>query len=155
VISRRILEIATAALTAAFGIAIVVASFNAGVGWTARGVASGTFPALAGGLIVAGSGYNAARAFAREAEWVLEGPGILKLLLLFVPAALFVAAIPLLGLHAAAGLYIFGVIAAHPRGSWPKAAIFGVATPLALYFTFDWAFSVTLPRGLLGAALGL
>jgi hypothetical protein len=77
-----------------------------------------------------------------------------KLLGLFLPAAAFVAAIPLAGLHLAAGIYIFGAIAAHRRGSLRKAIVFGIATPLALYAIFDWGFSVTLPRGWLGAALG-
>lgn len=154
-ISRRTLEIATAALTGAFGAAIVVSSIHAGVGWTARGVGSGTFPCIAGTLIVAGSAYNAARGIVRgDPDSMIEGPGIAKLLMLFVPAALFVAAIPLLGLHVAAGLYLFGVIAAHPKGSVVKAAIFGIATPLLLWATFDWAFSVTLPRGWLGSVLG-
>jgi hypothetical protein len=29
-----------------------------------------------------------------------------------------------------------------------------VVTAVALYVLFDWAFQVSLPRGLLGAALG-
>lgn len=154
IVTRRTLEIATAALTGAFGAAIVVSSLRAGVGWTPRGVDSGTFPFIAGVLILAGSLYNAVRAFAGETLPMIEGPGILKLLVLFVPAVLFVAAIPVVGLHVAAGVYIFGVIAAHPHGSLRKAAVFGIATPFALYGTFDWAFSVTLPRGWLGGLLG-
>ena len=153
-ISRRALELATAALTGAFGLAIMVSSLRTGVGWTPRGVDSGTFPLLAGTLIVGGSVYNAARSFVRENAAAIEGPGIVKLLGLFLPAAAFVAAIPLAGLHVAAAIYIFGVIAAHPRGSVRKAVIFGIVTPLALYGIFDWGFTVTLPRGWLGAALG-
>ena len=154
-ISRRTLEIATAAITGAFGAAIVISSLNAGVGWTPRGVASGTFPFIAGVLIVAGSLYNFARTTVRGGMFLIEGPGLLKLFGIFVPAVVFVAAIPLIGLHVAAGLYLFAVIATHREGNWRKAAIFGIVTPLALYGIFDWGFSVTLPRGWLGAALGL
>ena len=82
-------------------------------------------------------------------EWALEGPGILKLAALFVPAVLFVAAIPLVGLHMAAAVYIFGVIAGHPRGSLRKAAMFAIATQLVLYGVFDWGFQTALPRGML------
>lgn len=153
-LSRRTLEIVTAALTGAFGIAIMVSSIQAGVGWTSRGVASGTFPCIAAMLIIGASLYNFARAFVHGGAVLVEGPGIVKLLGLFVPAALFVAAIPLLGLHLAAGIYVFGVVAAHRQGSRRKAAIFGILAPLALYAIFDWGFSVTLPRGWLGAALG-
>ena len=153
-ISRRALEIVTATLTGTFGAAIAISSLRTGVGWTPRGVDSGTFPFIASALVVAGSLYNLARGFARGSSPLIEGPGIVKLLALFVPALIFVAAIPLVGLHLAAAIYVFGVVATHKPRSVARAIAFGVATPLALYLIFDWGFSVTLPRGWLGAALG-
>jgi tripartite tricarboxylate transporter TctB family protein len=153
-VTRHALEVLTAALTGAFGVAIVASSLASGVGWTARGVGSGTFPCIAGVLIVAGSVYNLVRGLLRENELALDGEGARKLAALFVPAALFVAAIPLLGLHVAAALYMLGVVGFDRKGSWTKAVAYAVVTPLALYGIFDWGFQVALPRGLLGAALG-
>ena len=43
-VSRRSLETATAVLTGAFGAAVVVSSYGNGIGWSAAGVDSGTFP---------------------------------------------------------------------------------------------------------------
>lgn len=153
-ISRRALEAFTAALTGAFGAAILVSSLRIGVGWTPRGLASGAFPALAGGLILAGSLYNLARAFSFAPDAFLRGPQLRKTLAMLLPAALFVAAIPLLGLHVASGVYLFAMIAASRRMAPWKGAVIGIATAVALYATFDWAFQVALPLGWLGNALG-
>jgi hypothetical protein len=154
VVSQRTLEVATAALTGAFGVAIVVSSIRAGIGWTPRGVASGTFPLIAGTIIVAGSLYNAFRALRAAGPVVLDGAGARKLAGLFLPAAAFVAAIPLVGLHVAAAAYTLAAIGMHRKGSIAKAVVLAIVTPLFLYGVFDRAFQVALPRGLLGAALG-
>lgn len=147
-ISRRGLEIATAALTGAFGVAIVASSLHAGVGWTSRGVGSGTFPFIAGVLIVAGSLYNLARGSLAAGPVVLDAVGMRKLAAMLVPAILFVAAIPFVGLHIAAGVYAFGSVATHRKGLLRSAIVLGIATPAALYAIFDWGFQVTLPRGM-------
>jgi hypothetical protein len=73
---------------------------------------------------------------------------------MLLPAAVFVAAIPLLGIHAASGAYVFVMATASRRMAWWKAMAIGIATAVALYAIFDWGFQVTLPRGLLGDALG-
>lgn len=154
-ITRRTLEVAAAALTGAFGAAILVSSIGIGIGWTSRGVGSGAFPAISGSLIVAGSLYNLLRALAHPGPVVIDGKRLRKIAVMFVPAAVFVAAIPLLGLHVASGLYAFGMVASQRRYPLWKAIAIGIATPAALWVIFDWGFTVTLPRGMLGGALGL
>jgi hypothetical protein len=153
-ISRRTLEVATAALTGAFGVAIVVSSLDIGVRWTSRGVGSGTFPLLAGVLIVAGSLYNMARALPRPGPGILDLGQALDLARVFVPAAVFIAAIPLLGLHVAAAVYMLATGIFQARMPVVRALMVAIATPIALWAIFDHGFSVTLPRGMLGAALG-
>ena len=60
-ISRRVLEFATAVLTGSFGVAVVVSSLDNGIGWSSAGVDAGTFPFLTGIIIVLGSLYNVAQ----------------------------------------------------------------------------------------------
>ena len=153
-ISRRTLELFTAALTGAFGAAILVSSVRIGVGWTPRGLASGAFPAIAAALIVAGSLYNFVRAAARPGPIVVAREHLRGMAAMFLPAIAFVAAVPFIGMHVAAGVYIFAVVAAQHR--WPawRALAIGIVTAAALWTIFDWGFSVTLPRGMLGNALG-
>ena len=153
-LTRRSLEVATALVTGAFGAAILASSVGIGVGWTPRGVGAGSFPAIAGALIVAGSLYNLVRGAVRAGPMELDAPRLRRIAAIFLPAVAFVAAIPLLGLQVAAAAYIFGVLAPRKGMRRSRALAIAVATPLALYATFDWAFQVALPRGMLGAALG-
>lgn len=153
-ISRRQLEALTALVTGAFGVAILVQSLRIGVGWAGAGVASGTFPAIASGLIVVGSLYNLVRGAMQQGPAVLDVPMLRRIAALFVPALVFVALIPLLGLHVAAGLYMFYALWRSRLPLW-KAVGVGIATPFILYSVFDWGFQVELLRGLLGKAVGL
>ena len=57
-VSGRSLEAATALITGAFGAAVVVSSLDNGIGWSAAGVESGTFPFIVGLVILAGSVFN-------------------------------------------------------------------------------------------------
>ena len=155
-ISRRGLESATAALTGAFGLAGGVSSFENGVSWTSSGVEAGTFPFATGLIIVAASLYNLAHAgVLRGSRARAIGWGDLKkLTALFLPALAMVAAVPLLGMHAASAIYIFAVLVPQHHVSVARAIVISGVTAVSLYVMFDWAFQVTLPRGLLGAALG-
>jgi hypothetical protein len=158
-ISRRALELATAILTGSFGVAVVVSSLDNGIGWSADGVDPGTFPFLTGVIIVLGSLYNLVRGVLPVARLANVPVAITPLELrrlagLFVPAAIFVAAIPLAGMYLAAAAYVFAVLAIPRHQSLPRALAMAVATSLALYVVFERMFEVTLPHGALAAALG-
>ena len=159
-ISRRALELATAVLTGSFGVAVVVQSLDNGIGWSSAGVESGTFPFLTGIIIVAGSLYNLARGLAPVASLASVPVAITSIELrrlagLFVPAAIFVAAIPLLGMYIASAAYIFAVLAIPRHQSVLRSAMTAAATALALYIVFERMFQVSLPHGALAAALGV
>ena len=121
-VSGRSLEAATALITGAFGAAVVVSSLDNGIGWSAAGVESGTFPFIVGLVIVAGSLFNLVQGWL-QARAVILGPGELRRLgILFVPAAVFVGIIPLIGIYPASAFYVFGALAWHKRGSLLVAA---------------------------------
>lgn len=153
-ITRRQLEIATGALTGAFAIAVIVSSVEVGSGWSRAGVESGTFPLLAGILIAAGSLFNIARAFADPAATAVRGPELRRLLRLFLPAAAFVAIIPLVGLYFASAAYLLFALSVQHSLAWWRSGLFALATMLTLYWLFEQTFGVVLPHGWLGAALG-
>jgi hypothetical protein len=159
-ISRRVLELATAILTGSFGVAVVVSSLDNGIGWSTEGVDAGTFPFLTGIIIVLGSLYNLVRGV-RTAATLASVPiaitpiELRRLAGLFVPAAVFVAAIPFAGMYLAAAGYVFAVLAVPRHQSLPRALAMAVATSLALYVVFERMFEVTLPHGALATALGL
>lgn len=158
-ISRRALELATAILTGSFGVAVVVQSLDNGIGWSSEGVDAGTFPFLTGIIIVAGSLYNLARGVVPVATLASVPIAITPIELrrlagLFVPAAIFVAAIPLLGMYIASAAYVFAVLAIPRHQSVVRSLMTAAATALALYVVFERMFQVSLPHGALAAALG-
>jgi len=153
-VSGRSLEAATALITGAFGTAVVVSSLDNGIGWSAAGVESGTFPFIVGLVILAGSLFNLAQGWL-QARAVVLGPRELKRVgMLFVPAAVFVGVIPLIGMIPASGVYVFGALAWHRRGSLLLAAAAAVGAALALYLIFELTFQISLPRGALGTLFG-
>jgi hypothetical protein len=158
-ISRRALELATAILTGSFGVAVVIQSLDNGIGWSSEGVESGTFPFLTGIIIVAGSLYNLVRGVVPAASLAsvpiaITSIELRRLASLFVPAAIFVAAIPLLGMYVASAAYVFAVLAIPRHQSILRSAVTAAATALALYVVFERMFQVSLPHGALAAALG-
>ena len=158
-ISRRALELATAILTGSFGVAVSVQSLDNGIGWSSEGVESGTFPFLTGIIIVAGSIYNLARGVVPTASLAsvpiaITSVELRRLAGLFLPAAIFVAAIPLLGMYIASAAYVFAVLAIPRHQSVSRSLITAALTALALYVVFERMFQVSLPHGALAAALG-
>ena len=74
---------------------------------------------------------------------------------LFLPAVLFVALIPLIGMYVASALYLFGTVRFQSRLSVVRSAIIAVVASVALYVVFERLFQVSLPHGWLGAGLDL
>ncbi|HEY3678197.1 MAG TPA: tripartite tricarboxylate transporter TctB family protein, partial [Bradyrhizobium sp.] len=73
---------------------------------------------------------------------------------LFVPAAAFVAAIPIFGMYLASAGYVFAALALPKRQSVLHAVAIALVTPIALYVVFERLFQVSLPHGALAAAFG-
>jgi Tripartite tricarboxylate transporter TctB family len=153
-VSGRSLEAGTALLTGAFGVAVVVSSLDNGIGWSAAGVDAGTFPFVVGLIILSGSVFNLAQGWLHAREIVLRSSELKRLEMLFIPAAVYVGVIPLIGIYLASAAYVFGALAQHKRGAFIFSGLAAIATALALYLIFELTFQISLPRGLLGNALG-
>jgi hypothetical protein len=153
-ISGRSLEAATSLITGAFGAAVVVSSLDNGIGWSTAGVEAGAFPFIVGLVIAAGSLFNLVQGWRQARPVVLSSGELKRLGGLFVPAAVYVGAIPLIGMYLASGVYVFGAFAWHRRGSLLFAGAVAIAMALALYLIFELTFQISLPRGVLVDALG-
>lgn len=158
-ISRRALELATAVLTGSFGVAVVLSSLDNGIGWSSAGVESGTFPFLTGVIVVLGSLYNLARGTLpgltlASVPIAITPTELRRLAGLFVPAAIFVAAMPLIGIYLASAVYIFAVLAIPKHQSLMRSSMMAAATAVGLYVVFERMFQVSLPHGALAAAFG-
>ncbi|MBN9090927.1 MAG: tripartite tricarboxylate transporter TctB family protein [Reyranella sp.] len=151
--SRRALEALTAAITGAFGIAVIVQSLDNGIGWSTAGVESGTFPFMTGLIVAAGSLYNLARGWLRGREIIVDRVAFRRTLALFLPAAVFVAAIPLVGMYVASAGYLLATLRMQSGLAWLRALAIAILVAIGLYVVFEWSFQVALPHGLLGAWL--
>jgi len=153
-ISRRALEIAVATLTGSFGVAVIISSIDNGIGWSSDGVDAGTFPFLTGVIIVLGSLYNLVRGALAGAGVAITRSDLRRVAGLFVPAAIFVGVIPLIGMYLASAGYIFGVLALPKHQSLFRSLVIAIVVPVGLYLVFERMFQVTLPHGPLADALG-
>jgi hypothetical protein len=153
-VSGRSLETGTALLTGAFGLAVVISSFDNGIGWSAAGVEAGSFPFIVGLIILVGSVFNLAQGWLHARDVVLRASELKRLGMLFFPAVLYVAAIPLIGMYLASAAYAFAAFAWHKRGSFIFSGVAAIVTALALYLIFEMTFQISLPRGLLGELIG-
>jgi hypothetical protein len=153
-VSGRALETATALLTGTFGAAVVISSLDNGIGWSAAGVDAGTFPFIVGLIILSGSVFNLVQGWLQARDIVLRPSELKRLGILFIPAAIYVGLIPLIGMYLASAGYVFGALAWHKRGSFIFSAVAGIGTAVALYLIFELTFQVSLPRGALGDVLG-
>jgi putative tricarboxylic transport membrane protein len=153
-VSGRNLEAGTALITGAFGAAVVISSLDNGIGWGAGGVDAGTFPFVVGLIILGGSIFNLVQGWLQARDVILRPSELKRLAALFVPAAIYVGVIPLVGMYVASTFYVFGALAWHKRGSFLFAGLAALATALALYLIFELTFQISLPRGALGDALG-
>jgi len=153
-VSGRSLETATALITGAFGAAVIVSSRDNGIGWSTAGVESGTFPLIIGIVIVAGSAFNLVQGWLHARAIVLGRDELRRLAFLFLPAAIFVGVIPLIGMCPASALYVFGALAWHRRGALLVSSLAAIGAALALYLIFELTFQISLPRGALGTLFG-
>jgi Tripartite tricarboxylate transporter TctB family len=154
-ISRRALEVATALLTGAFGATVAVSSLDNGIGWSAAGVESGTFPFLTGLIVLAGSLYNLGHGWVRGTGIAIRRSDLRRTSALLLPAVLYVAVIPLLGIYVASACYLLGTLRFQSRLSVARSLAIALVTAVVLYAVFERMFQVGLPHGLLGAVLDL
>lgn len=153
-ITRRSLEIATALLTGAFGLAVIISSINIGSGLFDGGVGSGTFPLLAGLLVVGGSAVNLVKGLAGPNPTITSRAELRRIAGLFLPALAFVAAIPLVGIYVAGAAYLLWALSIQHGMAWWRSGLCAAVVALTLYWLFEQTFQVLLPRGWLGTALG-
>jgi hypothetical protein len=154
-ISRRTLEVATASLTGLFGATVAVSSLDNGIGWSSAGVEAGTFPFLTGLIVLAGSLYNLVHGWLRGTGISIRRSDLRRTAALLLPALLYVAVIPLLGMYLASAGYLFATLRFQTRLAIVRSSIIAVVAAVALYVVFERAFQVSLPAGLLGVALDL
>ncbi len=153
---QRRVEMAVAGIVAALGIVTIVGSLKVGIGWGAEGPQSGFFPFWVGLILVLASVANFARAGLSTGGGLFAEWGQIRQVLKVVwPTALYVAAIPWLGIYVASALLIAGFMRWIGRYGWLLTLAISIGLPVLAYVTFERWFLVPLPKGPLEELLGL
>jgi hypothetical protein len=164
-VSTRTMEIATSLCFAAAGAAAMWDSLRLGAGWGADGPQSGYFPFWIGLLLVLASAANllplARRAphgedagGSTEPAMFLSWEQARTVATVFVPTALYVAAIPFTGIYVASALLVAWFMTRLGEFSPWRAVPAGIVTALVAFVVFEIWFLVALPKGPLEDYLG-
>lgn len=140
------------------GALAILDSRRLGAGWGADGPQSGYFPFLIGALLIGGALVNLANALRDRAAGVRDtfvNWGQFRLVLvMMVPTAIYIAAIPFLGIYLASAILAAAYLHFLGGYRWWMGIAFGVAVALVAFLVFDIWFLVSLPKGPIEHALG-
>lgn len=153
---HRTVEVGVALCILALGAITMIGSLQVGIGWGAEGPQSGFFPFYVGLIIIAASVINVMRAWAGPgARLFAEWDQLAQVRKVVIPMAIYVAAVPWIGIYVASALLIAGFMRWLGRYSWLFTLCLSVALPIVIYVTFEQWFLVPLPKGPLEDLLGL
>jgi hypothetical protein len=154
--SHKSVEAVVALLIGLFGVIVVIGSIKAGIGWAAEGPRAGFFPFYVGLAIVLSSVINLASALRDRhhhlfAEWSQLG----HVMSVLIPSAIFVGAMPFVGLYVSSALFIGWFMRWLGKYRWLTVLAVAIGTPVITYLVFERWFLVPLPKGPLEDWLGL
>ncbi len=153
---QRHVEMGVAAFMALLGIIAIIGSLQVGIGWGAEGPKSGFFPFWVGLIVFATSGYNFLRAYGNPSRMLFAEWGqINQVLKVVCPMAIYVGAVPWLGIYVASALLMIGFMRWLGRYNWFVTLAISLGLQVVIYITFEKWFLVALPKGPLEDLLGL
>jgi hypothetical protein len=145
---QRAVETGVGVFAALFGALVVVGGLQVGIGWGAEGPRPGFFPFYIGLLIIASSVLNLLQLRPtdrrrRFAEW----SQLRQVLRVLVPTAIYVVAIPYVGIYLVSAILIAAFMVWLGQYRWPFAAAISIGATVAIYLMFEKFFLVPLPKG--------
>jgi putative tricarboxylic transport membrane protein len=149
-------EAGVAIAVTVFGIVTVYGSTQAGIGWGAEGPMAGFFPFYVGLLIVLSGLINLYQAITGNfgggmfASW----SQLRQVMSVVIPTAIYVAAIPFIGIYVSSAVLIGFFMRWHGKYGWLTVAAVSIGVPLVTFVVFERWFLVPLPKGPLEAMLG-
>lgn len=157
VADTRTVEIVVSLLLLALAALLGYDNWRTGIAWDSTGPEPGYFPfylaVILGGASIYGlivtltTRQQASEIFVTRAQ-------LRRVMLVFVPTALFCLAMQYLGLYVASFLLIAGFMRFVGKIAWWKSLLTAFLFTAIMFATFDLAFDVIMPKGPLEAAFG-
>ena len=157
-VSIRVMEIIVALGFMATAALVMWDSNRIGAGWSpAVGPESGYFPFYVALIMFVSSAITLLRAMftkTPELETFVERSQLKTVLQVFIPSAIYVCAIPFVGIYVASAIYIGFFMVYLGKYKWWLVVPVSVGVPIFLFVMFEIWFLVPLPKGPLENFLG-
>jgi putative tricarboxylic transport membrane protein len=157
VVGSRSVDIVVNLLLLALAAVLGFDNWRLGAGWASDGPQAGYFPfylsVLLGGASLFGLA-NALRARAAAGDAFVTRDQFRRVLQVLIPTFLFVLAVQVLGLYVASFLLVAGFMRFIGRIAVWKSLVTAFVFVATVFWIFDIAFNVIMPKGPLEAALG-
>ena len=156
--SHRSVEIGVALLTLVFGALILIGSLRVGINWGAEGPRPGFFPFYISLFIVGSSLVNLVQVWnpAVSGDGVFSTwPELRRVMSVVVPACVYVALVPHLGMYVSSALLIAVFMMWLGGYGWHMTGPVAIGVPVVAYIVFERWFLLGLPKGPLEDLLGL
>ncbi|HTM75948.1 MAG TPA: tripartite tricarboxylate transporter TctB family protein [Pseudolabrys sp.] len=154
--SHRGVEIGVAIAMALLALIGIYGSIKVGIGWGAEGPRAGFFPFYVSLAVLISCAVNLAKIVLSTDDGALfaEWGQIRQVMAVVVPTAIYVAAIPFLGIYVASALLIIAFMKWLGKYNWLMSIAVGVVVPILTFLMFEVWFLVPLPKGPLENFLG-
>jgi len=153
----RTVDIVVSLLILGLALLLGYDSIRTGNSWASDGPQAGYFPFYLSVLMGGAALYGLARgiiARAHEGETFVTCEQFYRVMQVFVPTFVFCIATQFLGLYVASFILITGFMQWIGKIALWKSALTAFLFSIAMFFTFEIAFNVIMPKGPLEAAFG-
>ncbi|MET4279469.1 MULTISPECIES: tripartite tricarboxylate transporter TctB family protein [unclassified Bradyrhizobium] len=157
VVDTRAIEIAVALLLLALAVALGYDNWRTGIAWDSTGPQPGYFPFYLSVILGGASLYGLVTTWVARgaaAETFVSRAQLRRVMLVFVPTALFCLAVQYLGIYVASFVLIAGFMRLVGKIALWKSLFTAFVFTAIMFVTFDVAFDVIMPKGPIEAALG-
>jgi putative tricarboxylic transport membrane protein len=154
--SQLYVEVGVAIFMALFALLFVVGSIRVGIDWGAEGPRAGFFPFYVSLFVLVASVINGVQAWRQVPEDKLfaEWGQLRQVLSVVIPAAVYVALVPVIGMYFSSMLLIGLFMKWLGRYNWALVLSVAIGVPLATFVVFERWFLVSLPKGPIEQMLG-
>lgn len=141
-------ELVVAALVFALGMTVLLGSWHLGSGWTSDGPGPGYFPFyIALVMCIAGLGIAVQTIRKKPDDIFVDRDQIRQVMVVLIPAVIYVLAVQLIGIYIASALYIALFMTVLGKYSPVKSAIAATVIMTLFFFMFEVWFKVPLFKG--------
>jgi putative tricarboxylic transport membrane protein len=156
-VTTRVMELVVAGAFMVLASVVMYDSAYVGIGWAFDGPEAGYFPFYIGLIMFLASAVTVAvNLVGRNANTsnFVERSALRLVAQVLAPTAVYAGVMYFLGIYVASAIYICFFMMWLGRYSIRKAAPVAIAIPLILFWLFEIAFLIPLPKGPLEAAFG-